>query len=93
MLTFEWDDAKGEANLRVHGVGFDMATTAFSDPFAIEWLDDREDYGEDRFVMIGMAIGRSLLYVAHTERQGRIRIISARKATRQEQEEYVHRNT
>jgi uncharacterized DUF497 family protein len=54
-LEFEWHDAKAEANLRTHGVSFGMAKAVFKDPFALEWLDDREDYGEERFVMIGMA--------------------------------------
>jgi len=66
--------------------------TVFNDPFAIERLDDREDYGEDRFVMIGMAEGNVLLYVAYTEREERIRIISARRATHNEQEDYFRHN-
>jgi len=55
QLQFEWHKAKAEANLRAHGVSFDLAKTVFKDPFAIERLDDREDCGEARFVMIGMA--------------------------------------
>jgi putative transcriptional regulator len=51
-LEFEWHNAKAAANIRAHGVSFDLAKTAFSDPFAIERLDDRADYGEERFVMI-----------------------------------------
>lgn len=74
-LYFEWHDAKADANFRTHGVTFDLAKTVFKDPFALEWLDDREDYGEERFVMIGMAEGRILLFVAYTEREQRIRII------------------
>jgi len=46
-LKFEWDDAKAEANFRAHGVSFDLARAVFNDPFAIERLDDREDYGEE----------------------------------------------
>ena len=67
-LEFEWHDAKAEANLRDHGVSFELAKTVFKDPFAIERLDDREDYGEERFVIIGMAGGQVLLFVAYTER-------------------------
>jgi hypothetical protein len=92
-LKFEWDDAKAEANLRVHGVSFDLASTVFKDPFAIERVDDREDYGERRFVIIGMAEGRVLLFVAYTERQERMRIISARRATQHEQADYFRQNT
>lgn len=61
-------------------------------PFAIERLDDREEYGEERFVVIGMAEGNSLLFVAYSEREGRIRIISARRATRYEQDDYFQQN-
>jgi uncharacterized DUF497 family protein len=50
-------DAKAEANLSAHGVSFELAKTVFKDPFAIELLDDREDYGEERFIIIGMAKG------------------------------------
>jgi uncharacterized protein len=53
-LQFEWHDAKAEANWQAHGVSFDLAKTVFKDPFAVEHLDDREDYGEQRFVIIGM---------------------------------------
>jgi uncharacterized protein len=91
-LEFEWHEAKAEANFSAHGVSFHLAKTVFNDPFAIERLDDREDYGEDRFVMIGMAEGNVLLFVAYTEREERIRIISARRATQDEQEDYFRQN-
>jgi uncharacterized DUF497 family protein len=91
-LEFEWHDAKAEVNLKTHGVSFELARTVFKDPFAIERLDDREDYGEERFVIIGMAEGHILLFVAYTERQGRIRIISARRATQLEQDDYFRQN-
>jgi len=91
-LKFEWHEAKAEANFSAHGVSFDLAKAVFSDPFAIERLDDREDYGEERFVMIGMAEGNVLLFVAYTERDDRIRLISARRATQSEQEDYFQQN-
>jgi uncharacterized DUF497 family protein len=75
-LKFEWR----EANLQAHGVSFDLAKTVFEDPFAIERLDDREDYGEERFVIIGVAKGHIMLHVAYAERDQRI-CISARIAT------------
>jgi len=78
--------------LCAHGVSFDLARTVFRDPFAIERLDDRADYGEERFVMIGMAEGDILLFVAYTEREERIRIISARRATQYEQDDYFQQN-
>jgi uncharacterized DUF497 family protein len=91
-LEFEWHKAKAEANFRRHGVSFDLAKTVFKDPFAIERLDDREEHGEERFVIIGAAEGRVLLFVAYTEREERIRIISARRATQNEQDDYFRQN-
>jgi uncharacterized DUF497 family protein len=92
-LEFEWHDAKAEATLEAHGVSFDLAKTVFKDPFAIEFLDDRENYGEERLVIIGMAEGPILLYVAFTERKDRIRIISARRTTQHEQDDYYRQNS
>ena len=92
-LEFEWHDAKAEANLQAHGVSFDFAKTVFKDPFAVERLDDREDYGEKHFVIIGMAEGHVVLFVAYTEREERIRIISVRRATQYEQGDYFRQNS
>jgi uncharacterized DUF497 family protein len=89
--AFEWDDAKAAENYAKHGVDFETARQVFRDPFAIEVSDDREDYGEDRFVLIGMVEG-VLLTVIRTERDGRIRLISARRATRHEHDEYFTQN-
>lgn len=89
--NFEWDEAKAAENYVKHGVSFETATLVFKDPFGIERLDDREDYGEDRFILIGMAEG-ALLTVVHTERSGRIRIISARQATKREHDDYFTEN-
>ena len=91
-LEFEWHDAKAEANLRDHGVSFELAKTVFKDPFAVERLDDREDYGEERFIIIGMAEGQVLLFVAYTEREERIRLLSARRVTQHEQDDYFRQN-
>ncbi len=92
-VDFEWHEAKAEANVEAHGVGFDLAKTVFEDPLAVERLDDREDYGEDRYVIIGMAEGNVVLFVAFTEREDRIRIISARRATQDEQDDYYRQNS
>ena len=91
-LKFEWHGAKAEANLQAHSVSFDLAKTVFRDAPAVERLDDREDYGEERFLIIGMAEGELLLFVAYTEREDRIRIISARRATKYEQADYFQQN-
>jgi len=89
--AFEWDEIKAAKNYAAHGVSFEAARGVFKDPFAIEWLDEREPYGEDRFVIIGMAEGR-LLYVAYTMRDDVIRIISARGAEPYERRRYHEEN-
>ncbi len=86
-VEFDWDDAKAASNYANHGVTFDMASAVFRDPFAIDWLDEREAYGEARYVTIGMVDGR-LLYVAYTMRGDRIRIVSARGAEPHERRQY-----
>jgi uncharacterized DUF497 family protein len=88
---FEWDDAKAAANLANHGVSFDQARDAFDDPFAIDFVDDREDYGEQRLILVGMVEGR-LLVVAHTLRGNKVRIISAREAEPHERRQYHEEN-
>ncbi|HEY5932838.1 MAG TPA: BrnT family toxin [Nitrospira sp.] len=91
-LEFEWDDEKAARNACDHdGVTFEQAAVAFRDKFAVEWIDERGDYGEERSVLLGM-IGGQILYVAYTERGSNIRIISARRATRHEEEIYFRHN-
>lgn len=90
-MEFEWDNGKAIANLRKHGVSFEMAVQAFRDPFAVEWIDDREGYGEERTILLGMADG-SILVVVYTERGESIRLISARKALKDEKDIYYREN-
>jgi uncharacterized protein len=90
--SFEWDGTKAAKNYATHGVSFEAAREVFKDPFAIEWLDDRESYGEDRFVIIGMVESR-LLYVAYTMRGEVIRISSARGAEAYERRRYHEENS
>ena len=87
----EWDEAKAAENYVRHGVSFETARQVFRDPFAVERLDDRENYGEHRFILFGMADG-ALLVVVYTERSERVRLISARRATRTEQDDYFTQN-
>ena len=84
---FEWDERKAAINLRRHRVSFPLARLVFNDAFALVEQDLSEDYGEDRFVAIGMVEG-VLITVVYTERGERIRIISARKANAHEQRKY-----
>jgi uncharacterized protein len=84
---FEWDDRKAADNYAKHGIRFEAARDVFKDPFAVEQLDDRENYGEERYTVIGMVEAR-LLFVAYTMRGEVIRIISARGAEPHEQRRY-----
>jgi uncharacterized DUF497 family protein len=84
---FEWDDAKAARNFRIHGVTFETAREALHDRFVFAWLDTSERYDEDRYRAIGMFQNR-LIYVAFTERNGRTRIISARKPEPWERRRY-----
>ena len=79
MPTFAWDPDKAASNLRKHKVSFETATRVFDDPLALDAIDDREIYGEERSIIIGMA-GDQLLVVSYTLRGGQTRIISARPA-------------
>jgi uncharacterized DUF497 family protein len=88
---FEWDDEKAARNAVKHGVTFDEARSVFRDPFAVELLDDRKDYGEDRYILIGMSAA-SVLVVVYMERNKRNRIISARKAEPNERRVYHEQN-
>lgn len=89
---FEWDTEKAATNWRNHGVTFEHAARAVLDPFAVEWIDDRGVYGEERINLLGMCDG-VLLHVTYTERGERIRIISARRAVRHEQDHYYRENS
>ena len=89
---FQWDDNKAAENYAAHGVRFEAAREVFQDPFALEWLDDRKDYGEDRYIILGIVENR-LLYVAYTMRGEKIRLISARGAEPQERREYHEENS
>ena len=82
------DPRKDSANRRKHGVGFAEASTIFDDRLSITIPDPDHAIGEERFVIVGMSSKRSLLVVVHTIRGERIRLISARPATRHERRNY-----
>lgn len=86
MDRYEWDGRKAAANLRKHGVDFADAVAVLEDEFALTIPDDAGD--EPRYVTIGEDALRRLLVVVHTERGGRVRVISARKATGPERRQY-----
>ncbi len=85
-MAFEWDAAKNAANLAKHGISFYHAVRIFEGP-VLEKIDNRRDYGEERIVAIGVAMGLEL-YLVYTARGGRRRIISARRANKDEREAY-----
>ncbi|MFY9260044.1 MAG: BrnT family toxin [Gallionella sp.] len=87
-MDFDWDKFKADNNKIKHGVSFELAARVFLDSSRIEAYDDRESYGEDRWVTIG-AVSQAVLYVVYTVRDGDIiRIISARKANERERKKY-----
>lgn len=88
MLIFEWDEKKAYKNIKKHGVSFEEAATVFGDSFSITIYDPLHSKDEDRFVILGMSDKNRLLVVVHTDRNDRIRIISARKATKKERKQY-----
>lgn len=90
MIKFEWDTAKAASNQKKHGVTFEEAQTVFYDEFAIQFFDDEHSQTEQRFLLLGFSQNARLLLVCHCEReQGQaIRIISARKATKNESKFY-----
>ncbi|MEW6666153.1 MAG: BrnT family toxin [Thermodesulfobacteriota bacterium] len=88
-LQFEWDSRKAAANLRKHGVSFDEASTAFQDPLARIFDDEDHSQGERREIIVGHSVTGRLLLVSFIERRDNvIRIISARRTTARERDDY-----
>lgn len=85
---FEWNPEKAKKNLKKHGVSFEEASTIFDDPQYIRFLDEEHSAEEERYITIGMSIKARLLMAAHTARKNLIRLISARKATKNEEKFY-----
>ena len=86
MIKFDWDASKTALNIKKHGVSFEEAQSAFYDDFAVQFFDEDHSEIEARFLLLGMSSHANLLLICHCERAngGVIRIISARKATKQE---------
>lgn len=88
-LRAEWDNRKATANLAKHGVAFEEASSVFGDPLAVIFDDEDHSQDELREIIIGHSLRQRLLLVSFTEREeGIVRIISARKATRRERNDY-----
>lgn len=90
-IDFEWDFNKANANLKKHGVSFEEAITVFDDFDAILFDDPDHSFDEDRFILLGMSKKANLLIVCHClrKKESVIRIISARKATKSESNQYM----
>ena len=84
---FEWDQAKNEENLRKHGISFEEASLIWKSP-VLTSADDRFHYGENRSLTLGMLYSLTVVLVAHTDRDGKVRLISARRATKTERTRY-----
>ena len=93
QYQFEWDVAKARQNARKHGVTFERGATIFLDQNALSLFDEEHSQDEDRWITVGLDRRGTLLVVCHTYREetqtnARIRIISARKATKKESKQY-----
>ena len=87
-MKIEWDPKKAKSNLEKHGVSFEEAATALSDPMAATGADPDHSLTEERYVTFGVSEKGRLVVVSHTEKDQTIRIISARKASKGERELY-----
>ena len=87
-MSFEWNIDKAEKNVRKHGISFEEALTVFKDTLSLTYPDTDHSADEDRYLIIGLSSFGNVLVISHTFRNGNIRIISARKATKKEQHFY-----
>lgn len=87
-MEFEWDPHKSDVNLKKHSISFHEASTVFGDPMSITFNEPDHSIGEHRLLTFGHSIMNQLLAVVHTERHEKTRIISARRATKQERKIY-----
>ena len=88
MVIYEWDPKKAKANLRDHGVSFDEAASVFLDPLAVTFPDPDHSAEEFREITIGHSSKRRVVFLSHTRRGYRTRLISARKVTKAERKQY-----
>jgi uncharacterized DUF497 family protein len=87
-VIYEWDPKKAKANLLKHRVSFEEAATVFLDPLAVTYPDSDHSGEEFREITIGHSAKRGVLFLSHTQRGDRTRIIGARKATSRERKQY-----
>lgn len=87
-MTFDWDDEKAARKLAKHGVAFDEAVSAFDDPLYIDFFDPEHSENEHRYIRVGCSERGRVLVALYTERGSVTRLISARLATKREQQAY-----
>jgi uncharacterized protein len=87
-VIYEWDPRKAKSNLRRHRVSFDEAASVFLDPLAVTFPDPEHSEDEFREITIGYSTGQRVVFLSHTRRGNRTRLISARKATKAERKQY-----
>ena len=94
-MKFEWDSHKERINLQKHRITFEDASYVFADPFALNKYDDDHSHIEDRWILLGKSLKEVIIVVVHTFEDDNgieyVRIISARKATKREQQAYQQR--
>ena len=90
MIKFEWDSTKADSNIKKHGISLEEAKSVFYDELAIQFYQNDNDVGEDRFLLLGQSATHKILMICHCERDAGniVRIISARKATKNERKFY-----
>ncbi|MGB7949508.1 MAG: BrnT family toxin [Candidatus Binatia bacterium] len=96
QYQFEWDPAKGRQNARKHRVTFERGATVFKDPNALSLFDEQHGDEEERWITLGLDETGALLVISHTfdeeaENRARVRLISARKATKNEKKQYLRK--
>jgi uncharacterized protein len=89
-MNFDWNEEKAELNRTKHGISFEEAATVFEDYFYVDFYDPKHSLEEHRFLIIGESNQQRSLIVSYTERDDKIRIISARELTPQERRIYEH---
>ena len=87
-LAFEGDKQKAKINQRKHNICFEEASTVFDDPLAVNFDDPDHSTGENRYLIIGLSDQSKFLFVSYTDRDHKIRLISARKANKREKKAY-----
>ena len=89
-ISFDWDEQKDKINQQKHGISFEEAESVFLDDYAVQFWDEEHSQDEERFLLLGLSSKMRILLVVHCfrEEDAIIRIISARKATKNESKEY-----